>query len=159
MRWAYLCNTDKRPEDEEQTFQKTPWYRKTTKAAPIACPALESYLEAVGRDLSDPSLRVKISDNLTPEMRDFIKEVREDFPRQNLRMRREDKGPRFVVTVGETEDNQIKNDLQNPTYYRELENDPGKAYSERIKLGQIGDCKVAKLIVISKLLLLILNMF
>ena len=45
----------------------------------------------------------------------------------------EDKGPRFVVTDGDTEDNQITNDLQNPTYYRELDNDPGENYSETIQ--------------------------
>ena len=45
----------------------------------------------------------------------------------------EDKGPRFVITDGATEDNQITNDLQNPTYYRELDSDPGEAYSEKIK--------------------------
>ena len=86
MRWAYFFNKDKRPEDVEQTFLKTPWYRKTKRAAPVACPALETYFESVGRDLSDPSLRTKISDNLTPEMREFIKEVREEYPGQNLRV-------------------------------------------------------------------------
>ena len=133
MRWSYHFNKDKRKEDVNQDFQKTPWYRKTDRTAPAACPALEAYFEAVGRDLSDPNLRRKISDNLTPEMREFIKEVKEDYPRQNLRFRTEDKGPRFVVTDGETEDNLIKNDLENPTFYRELDRDPGEEYSDRIK--------------------------
>ena len=101
MRWAYHFNKDRRPEDVDQDFQKKPWYRKTDRAAPVACPALETYFEAVGRDLSDPNLRKKISDNLTPDMRKFIKEVKEEYPRQNIRFRMEDKGSRFVVTDGE----------------------------------------------------------
>ena len=135
MRWAWLFNKEKRPDDVEQNFIKQPWYRKTDKKAPRAddCPELEAFIAAVGRDVSDPNLRRPIKDNLTPEMRQFIKEVREDYPRENLRVRMEDKGSRFVVTDGETEDNLIKNDLENTVHYKELDIDPKYEYAGKVR--------------------------
>ena len=134
MRWAWLFNKEKRPVDVDQDFIKQPWYKKSDKKAPRAddCPELEAFIAAVGRDVSDPKLRRPIKDNLTPEMREFIKEVREDYPRENLRMRMEDKGSRFVVTDGETEDNLIKNDLENVVHYRQLDEDPKENFKEKV---------------------------
>ena len=66
-------------------------------------------------------------------MRDFIKEVREDYPKDNLRVRKEDKGSRFVVTDGEIEDNLIKNDLENPVHYKQLDEDPKDDFIEKVR--------------------------
>ena len=83
--------------------------------------------------MSDPNLRRPIKDNLTPDMRDFMKEVREIYPTVNLRMRMEDKGSRFVVTDGETKDNLILNDLEIPVHYKQLEEDPQETYAGKVQ--------------------------
>ena len=109
-------------------FVKTPWYQKTDKAAPVArdCPELEAFLAAMERDVMNPDLRKKIRDNLDPDERAFIKELKKEHPKQDLRVRFEDKGHRFVVVDSATEDELLENDLKNPVYYTELPNDPSE---------------------------------
>ena len=41
-----------------------------------------------------------------------------------MRIRREDKGPRFVIQSSVEEDGKILEELSNDTYYEELNNDP-----------------------------------
>ena len=36
MRWKWHFNKDNNPQEIENNFQKTPWYQKTDRAAPIA---------------------------------------------------------------------------------------------------------------------------
>ena len=50
-----------------------------------------------------------------------------------MRIRREDKGARFVVEVATTEDERITDTLSNPVFYRESDNDPIEEYREEIK--------------------------
>ena len=60
-------------------------------------------ISGIERDLSNPNLRRRIKDNLSKEQRGFIKEVKEEFPKRDLRVRFEDKGHRFVIADGQTE--------------------------------------------------------
>ena len=126
IRWKYHFAKDKDPMEPEPDFKKEPWYQRTSRPAPIArdCPELEAMLAGVERDLFDPDLRKKIKDNLTQEQREFIGEVKNEFPIRDLRVRFEDKGHRFVIADGHTEDEQIEADLQNEEFYRVLDNDP-----------------------------------
>ena len=94
LRWAWHRNKGQNFETILDTFEKEPWYERTQKSAPIArdCPQLEAFLDACFQDLFNPSLRKKISDNLTKDQRDFMtKYVKEDYPNLNIRIRREDK--------------------------------------------------------------------
>ena len=45
-------------------------------------------------------MRKRITSNISEEQRNFIKEVSQEYPKRNLRVRREDKGGRFVVADG-----------------------------------------------------------
>ena len=100
----------------EDDFQKKTWYQKTERAAPMArdCPEIEAFLAGIEKDIMNPDLRRKIKDNLTPDERAFIKEVKTEYPRNDLRVRFEDKGHRFVIADGAIEDELLENDLKNP---------------------------------------------
>ena len=54
--------------------------------------------------MMDPDQRRKIHDNLTQEERSALKDFETRFPEENLRIRLEDRGPRFVIADGVMED-------------------------------------------------------
>jgi hypothetical protein len=56
-----------------------------------------------------------------------------EYPKKGLRVRREDKGARFIIEDSDTEDERITENLSNPVYYRESANDPIAEYMEEIK--------------------------
>ena len=136
LRWAWHHNKGLGFEEILDTFEKKPWYEKTERLAPVArdCPQLEAFLDACYQDLFDPTLRKKISDNLTKEQRDFIKkDVKTIYPNLNIRIRKEDKGHRFVIVDGEEEDKQIEEELQKPDQYEEIESDPTEQYQKKLE--------------------------
>ena len=94
---------------------------------------LEAYLAGIEKDLRNPSLRKRIKSNITNEQREFIKEVKNDFPNKGLRVRREDKGPRFVIEDAATEDNKILSELSDPTFYSQVTNNPKDDFIENIR--------------------------
>ena len=65
-------------------------------------------------------LRRKAKSNLNRNQINFIKEVKEDYQGRGLRIRREDKGPRFVIEDADKEDERIQSELSNNTYYSEV---------------------------------------
>ena len=83
--------------------------------------------------MMDPNPRRKIHDNLIPEERKALKDFQIGFPAQNLRVRLEDKGPRFVIVDGKTEDDMIDKDLKNLSQFQELQNDPKYEYKAKIE--------------------------
>ena len=96
--------------------------RRNNKKAPIAtdCPELEAFFNAIERDLKNPDLRRKVKSNLNRNQINFIKEVKECYQGRGLRIRREDKGPRFVIEDADKEDERIQSELSNNTYYSEV---------------------------------------
>ena len=64
VRWAYDFAKKNDFKPEPNTFVKPPWYQRTTRAAPLASPAVEAFLESCLRDLMDPANRRRIKDNL-----------------------------------------------------------------------------------------------
>ena len=56
MRWRYFWNRDKTEEeiDNEEPFDKKPWYQSKGTAAPRNCKALETFIEACTRKFLDP---------------------------------------------------------------------------------------------------------
>ena len=135
LRWSWFFNKHQKPEDISHDHVSQPWDEKTQRSAPVAhdCPDLEAFMEAIHRDLIDPSKRKKIKDNLSSDQRNFIKEVRNEFPQMNLRIRMEDKGKRFVIVDGDNEDNQIEESLSNPVHYREVDESPLTEHSQRLE--------------------------
>ena len=90
-------------------------------------------MAAIEKDLRNPELRKKMKNNLTQNQMNFIKEVKEEYPRRGLRVRREDKGHRFVIEDSATEDNKILEELSDPFFYREIANDPIQNYKDEIQ--------------------------
>ena len=122
MRWKWFHNKNKDPNDIDNDFTKKPWTEGTNKKAPIAtdCPELEAFFNAIERDLKNPDLRRKVKSNLNRNQINFIKEVKEYYQGRGLRIRREDKGPRFVIEDADKEDERIQSELSNNTYYSEV---------------------------------------
>ena len=81
----------------------------------------------------DPNLRRKIKDNLSLEERAALKDIVKNFPELNLRIRKEDKGGRFCVVDGDTEDELLETDLGNNVHYEEIGNDPTEEFKEEVK--------------------------
>ena len=135
VRWKWFFNKGKDPNDIDNDYHPKPWDKRTNKKAPEAhdAPELEAFFAGIERDLKDLNLRRKVKSNLNENQINFIKEVKEDFPRRGLRVRREDKGPRFVIEDAEAEDNRINDELSNNTYYNEREDDPKEDFIDEIK--------------------------
>ena len=114
-RWKWHFCKSMKP-DEIEDYDKKPWDVPTNRAAPIAtdCPQLEAFFSESYTNLFDPSKRKKKKDNLSPEERDFIKEVKKDYPKMGLRVRMGDKGSRYVIKDAETEDKLVENHLKGP---------------------------------------------
>ena len=92
LRWNLFFNKHQQPEDVPHDHVSQPWNEKTKQAAPVAqdCPELEAFIEAFFRDLVDPAKRKKIKDNLTQDQRNYIKDVKTEYPKMNIRIRMED---------------------------------------------------------------------
>ena len=73
-----IFNKHLKPEEISHDHVSQPWDKKTERNDPVGqdCPDLEAFIESVYRDIVNPSLRKKITDNLSPEQRDFINEVK-----------------------------------------------------------------------------------
>ena len=71
--------------------------------------------------------------NLNQTQLNFIKEVKEEYPDRGLRIRREDKGARFVIEDAVTEDTRIAENLPDPVHYSEVNNNPIEDYKDEIK--------------------------
>ena len=132
VRWAYFFAKENNFEQQKNTFVSTPWYQRTSRAAPKASSSVEAFLESCLRDLMDPKLRRKIKDNLTMEEREALQDIIKNFPEHNLRIRKEDKGGRFVIVDGDTEDELIELDLNNPIHYKEIDNDSTEDFKEEV---------------------------
>ena len=135
IRWKWYHNKNVKPEDVDESHKSQPWYERTDRLAPPAndCPELEAFLSALYRDLFDPTLRKKISSNLTEGQRDFIKTVKREYPKENLRIRREDKGHRFVIADGDAEDELIEDGLKNRERFDEVDESPLEDYNVKIE--------------------------
>ena len=135
MRWKWFFNKDQDPNNIDNDYSAKPWDTRTEKSAPIAtdAPELEAFLAAIERDIKNPTLRRKVKSNLNQNQRKFIKEVRAEYPARGLRVRREDKGPRFVIEDGDVEDNKIMAELSDNTYYTEVDENPIEEFSDDIR--------------------------
>jgi hypothetical protein len=84
-------------------------------------------------DLMNPTLRRKIKDNLSAEEREALKDFKQNFPAENLRVRKEDKGPRFVIADGATEEEMIENYLKILVNFVEIPTDPKEEDKRQIE--------------------------
>ena len=64
--------------------------------------------------------------NLTEGQRNFIKEVKNEYPERGLRIRRVDTGACFVIEDAATDDDRIVDKLSNPVFYTESDDNPGE---------------------------------
>ena len=55
-----------------------------------------------------------------------------NFPEEDIRIRREDKGSRFCFIDGETEDRLIEQELGNSTFYTPLLSDPTEEFKTEV---------------------------
>ena len=135
MRWKWFFNKGKNPDDIEDDYEPKPWSKRTERKAPVAtdCPELEAFFNSIERDIKDPALRRKVKSNITQEQKDFIKEVRNEYPERGLRVRLEDKGSRFVIADAASEDDKLQSDLGNVTQYTEVDDDPIEQFKDEIR--------------------------
>ena len=134
MRRKWFHNKHKDPNTIEDDYSPKPWTKRSERRAPIAsdAPELEAFFAAVERDLKNPDLRKKVKSNLNEEQRKFINEVQSEYPERGLRVRREDKGPRFVIEDAATEDDKILEGLKDVTYYTETDDNPIEGFKNEI---------------------------
>ena len=125
MRWKWFY-------DDE--YEPKPWDTRTERSAPVAtdAPELEAFLAAIEKDFKNPELRRKVKSNLNQNQLSYIKEVKTEYPRQGIRVRREDKGARFVIEDDITEDNRIVESLSNPLHFSETDQNPIEGYKNEI---------------------------
>ena len=134
MRWAWFHHVKKKNaiEDssvDEEHFIMTPWYKRTDRKAPKGNHQLEAGLERLRESLFDPSNRRRVMDNLTPEKRKALMELKNLPNTNNAQVTFEDKGSRFVIRNLDFQDNLILEQLNNVQSFDEIMSDP----TERVK--------------------------
>ena len=132
MRWKYYHSKKRNFEGEDPDFIMMPWYQHSEHSPPAASASVEAFMETCLTDMMDPDQRRKIHDNLDPSERAALKDFEMNFPADNLRIRLEDKGPRFVIADGDQEDEMIENDLRNENQFTELPADPKEEYRNKL---------------------------
>ena len=80
----------------------------------------------------DPNLRNKIKDNLTSGQRKALQDIQKNFSQNDIRIRKEDKGSRFVIVDRCLDDSQIQANLGNTNNYAELVTDPTPKFINNI---------------------------
>ena len=135
MRWRYFWNKEKTEEEieNEEPFQKNPWYQAKGTAAPKACNALEAFIEACSRKFLDPKNRKKIKSNLNQEMKKSIKKLKNLPATHGVGVRYADKSGKAVLTNLDEDDEDILDKLNDPNYYDPLQADPSDAAKEEIE--------------------------
>ena len=135
LRWKWFFNKNKDTFNLDDDFQSKPWDTKTERSAPTAhdAPELEAFLAGIEKAIRNPNLRRKIKSNLNENQIEFINELKKNYPAKGLRIRREDKGARFVIEDAVTEDNRIIGNLSNPVQYTQTEVNPMDTYVQEIK--------------------------
>ena len=134
VRWAYFHAKKVDFTPVKDIFVMKPWYQRTKNKAPLASTAVECFLQACHNDILDEKLRRKIKDNLTADERIALKDISINFPKFNLRVRKEDKGSRFVITNSNLDDDAINSELNDHKQYSRIINDPLDECNRRVKL-------------------------
>ena len=136
MRWGWFHYAKKKKdmeddiECEDDDFVMTPWYKRTDKKAPKGNHQLEAALERLSDILFDPSNRRRVTDNLTPQMRLGMRELRNLPNTNNAQVTFEDKGSRFVIRNLDYQDNLICEQLNDGNNFDQILSDP----TERVKV-------------------------
>ena len=76
---AYLEDNEDSEKEEDEAFEKKPWYKPTDRSAPRDDPALEPFIEASSAEFLDQFKRRKIKDNLTSEQRKALNELKKNY--------------------------------------------------------------------------------
>ena len=118
---------------------KPPWSKKSTFMPPTNNARLEEYLLAVRNDLFNPINFNKVTDNLTPEQRVSLNELRTwNSDESNPRLFRcQDKGARLVIDFKERYHQKITDYLEDRTTFREDERD--LTADNKLKVSQWAD--------------------
>ena len=134
MRWKWFYCKDRDPFNIDDDYEPKPWDTRTERSAPVAtdAPELEAFLAAIEKDVRNPELRRKVKSNLNQNQLSYIKEVKTEYTRQGIRVRREDKGARFVIEDAVTEDNRIVEKLLNPLHFSETVQNLIEGYKNEI---------------------------
>ena len=99
-------------DQEEEEFVMVPWYRRSGRRAPRGNLQLEAGLDRMKAYLVDPANKRRVRDNMTPEQRQAMMELRNLPNTSKAQVVFEDKGNRFVVRDLKDQDNQIKEKLE-----------------------------------------------
>ena len=83
IRWKWFFNKDKDPANIDDDYSPKPWDTRTKKQA---APELEAFLAGIEKDVRNPDLRRKVKANLNQNQINFIKEVKEEYPRRGLEL-------------------------------------------------------------------------
>ena len=133
LRWTYFHAKKNGFKPQENNFNAEVWYQRTKAKAPLASAPVEAFLEACMNDLTNPSLRRRITDNLTVKERIAMKDIQHNFGKHDLRVRMEDKGSRFVIVNSQVEKEQILKDLCNQIHYEKVEKDPSVKFTDVVR--------------------------
>lgn len=104
--------------------------KKSTWDPPKAPPEVELFLANVRKDVLDPNNVRKPFDNLSKEEREALKQIRND---ENLVIRIQDKGSRFVILDKSAYVEKITSQLDNDLHYAKSDVDPTSNHFDKVK--------------------------
>jgi hypothetical protein len=153
LRWHRFHTIKRREKDEDiencvdshDNFQKTPWYKSTSKAAPTGDPELETFINSCSRDFMAKNKRRKIRDNMTPGQRKALKELKALPMTHNAACRYADKAGTTVITSLDEDDRTILAALRDKDYYEIVQENPTKNVITKIQIWSADCAKKGKL--------------
>ena len=110
-----------------------PWYRRSGRRAPRGNPQLEAGLDRLRAFIMDPTNRRRVRDNLSPDLREAMVQLRNLPVTHGAQVVFEDKGNRFVVRDLANQDGQILEQLEQRGKFDELLLDPKDRVVERLE--------------------------
>ena len=142
MRWAWFHDKRRREgvgedeeeeEEEEGEFTMVPWYKRSARRAPRGNTQLEAGLDRMRAFINSPANRRRVRDNMTPDQRQAMEELRNLPNTQGVQVTFEDKGNRFVLRDLKDQDSQILEKLEDRGKFDELPEDPTERVKERLE--------------------------
>ena len=127
-----LQTPDDTSNDNQNEFEKKPWYQPTGKPAPKGDPALEAFINACSNQFIGKDKRRKIKDNLSKDQRKALKELKELPITHNAACRFADKSGTTVITSLESDDEKIKEALNDKEYYSIVQDNPTNGIIKKI---------------------------
>ena len=118
--------------DDLDEFERTPWYKRTDRSAPLADQDTENFISECQIQFLDPKNRRRIKGNFTKGQWESARKLRNLPLTHNAGLRFADKSSKTIITNLDNDDELILSDINDAKFYDCVTVDPTVRIKERI---------------------------